>query len=66
MTHLTHSGLSLFFLSTERIDESYIKAPTTTSITTSEDTWAFFGYEADMPLAYRVNVHKCASLVVAL
>ena len=28
MTHLTHSELPLFFLSTERIDESYIKAPT--------------------------------------
>ena len=35
-----------FFLSTERIDESYIKAPTATSncrLTTSEDAWAFFG-----------------------
>ena len=30
MTHLTYCGLSLFF-STERIDESYIKASTVTS-----------------------------------
>ena len=35
-----------FFLSTQRIDESYIKAPSATSncrLTTSEDAWAFFG-----------------------
>ena len=35
-----------FFYCTERIDESYIKAPTATSncrLTTSEDAWAFFG-----------------------
>ena len=35
-----------FFLSTERIDESYIKAPTATSncrLTISENVWAFFG-----------------------
>ena len=42
---LTFSGFFCFFC-TERIDESYIKAPTATSncrLTTSEDAWAFFG-----------------------
>ena len=68
---LTFSGFFLFFffLSTERIDESYIKAPTATSncrLTTSEDAWAFLGDKADMPLAYRVKVHKCAGLLAAL
>ena len=49
LTHITHSCFFFFFfffLSTERIDESYIKAPTATSncrLTTSEDAWAFFG-----------------------
>ena len=57
------------FLNIERIDESYIKAPTATSncrLTTSEDAWGFLGDKADMPLAYRVKVHKCAGLVAAL
>ena len=31
MTHLTYSGLLLFFFSTERIDERNIKAPIATS-----------------------------------
>ena len=60
------SLISVFLLSTERIDESYIKAPTATSncrLTTSEDAWAFLGDKADMPLAYRVKVHKCAAVL---
>ena len=49
MTHLTYSGLLLFFfffLSTERIDERYIKAPIAASKcrpTTSEVAWVFSG-----------------------
>ena len=52
MTHLTYSGLCcflfcfLFFLSTERIDERYIKAPIAASKcrpTTSEVAWVFSG-----------------------
>ena len=50
MTHLTYSGLFLFvfvvFLSTERIDERYIKAPIAASKcrpTTSEVAWVFSG-----------------------
>ena len=45
MTHLTYSGLFCFFLSTERIDERNIKAPTATSEcrpTSSEVAWVFF------------------------
>ena len=44
MTCLTQSG-HCFFLSTERVDERNIKAPTDTSKrrpTTSEDAWVFF------------------------
>ena len=46
MTHLTYSGLCcfFFFLSTERIDERYIKAPIAASKcrpTTSEVAWVF-------------------------
>ena len=49
MTHLTYSGLCcffFFFLSTERIDERYIKAPIAASKcrpTTSEVAWVFSG-----------------------
>ena len=50
MTHLTYSGLCcffyLFFKSTERIDESDIKAPIAASKcrpTTSEVAWVFSG-----------------------
>ena len=48
------------FSTTERIDESYIKALTATPncrLTISEDAWAFLGDKADMP---RVKIHKCA------
>ena len=45
--HTCYSFLTFsVFLSTERIDESYIKAPTATSncrLTTSEYAWEFFG-----------------------
>ena len=34
--------LLFLFLSTERIDESYFKAPLATRQTTSEDAWALF------------------------
>ena len=43
--HTTVASLSFFFLSTERIDASYFKAPLATSKsrqTTSEDAWALF------------------------
>ena len=47
MTHLTYSRLCcFFFLSTERIDERYIKAPIAASKcrpTTSEVAWVFSG-----------------------
>ena len=42
----TSNSFLTFSAFTERIDESYIKAPTATSncrLTTSEDAWAFFG-----------------------
>ena len=63
------TSVLFIFLYTERIDKSYIKALTATSncqLSTSEDAWAFFGRKADMPLAYWVKVHKCASFLVVL
>ena len=71
MTHLTYSGLLLFFfffffLSTERIDERYIKAR---SRHLSADRplqrlrGCFLEDNAAVPPAYRVKVQKCASFV---
>ena len=68
-TSRSFQTFSVFCLSTERTDESYIKAPTAISncrLTTSEDAWVFLRDKADMPLTYRVKVHKCASLVAVL
>ena len=56
----------LLFASTERVDESNIKAPTSTSkcwLTTSEDAWVFLPDNSAILPAYRVKVHNCASFV---
>ena len=64
MTQCTHYGFfCFFFLSTERIDERKIKAPTAASKarpTTFEGVWVFF---IAMPPGQQVKVHKSASFV---
>ena len=59
----------LCFFSTERIDESYIKAPPPHPAADSpllRMRGRFLGDKADLPLANRVKVHKCAGLVATL
>ena len=62
------TGSTLQRVTTERIDEKNIKAPTATSSrpTTSEVAWCFLGDNAALPPAYRVKVEKCASFVDVL
>ena len=60
MTHLAHSGLSLFFLlSTERIDESYHQRSKPPYPTADSSLLRMRGrFLGDVPPAYRVKVHN--------
>ena len=58
-TQLLLLSFFFFFLSTERIDASYFKAPLATSKsrhTTSEDAWAFFIRYADNEYSNQFNI----------
>ena len=49
-----------FFLNTERIDERFRPPHPTADSSLLRMHGSFLGHKADMPLAYRVIVHKCA------